>query len=84
MMYGFDGTGWVWMALMPVVWIGLIVLIVWAVVRLTQDRPGRDRGVDYRESPEDILDRRFARGEIDADEYGEARKRLAEHRRGSA
>lgn len=35
-----------------------------------------------RERPEEILDRRFASGEIDADTYSEARKRLAAHRPG--
>ncbi|MBB3037143.1 SHOCT domain-containing protein [Hoyosella altamirensis] len=81
MMYGWDGAGWLWMMLMPVLWIGLIVLIVWAVMRLAQGGPGPERGSSHRESPEEILDRRFALGEIDADEYGAARKRLSEHRR---
>ncbi|MEU9605039.1 hypothetical protein [Streptomyces sp. NPDC048057] len=35
-----------------------------------------------RDSPEEILDRRFAMGEMDADAYAEARRRLAEHRTG--
>ncbi|MEV6202943.1 SHOCT domain-containing protein [Streptomyces sp. NPDC051771] len=32
------------------------------------------------DAPEDILDRRFASGEIDADAYAETRRRLAAHR----
>ncbi|MFJ9869557.1 SHOCT domain-containing protein [Streptomyces sp. NPDC101165] len=70
---------------MPIVWIVLLGLVVWAVVRLTQHSPGRDSGPpgpgwQSRETPEEILDRRFASGEIDADTYTEARERLAAHR----
>ncbi|MGW3204196.1 SHOCT domain-containing protein [Streptomyces sp. NPDC001135] len=80
-----DG-GWVWMAFMPLLWIALIGLAVWAVVHLTRHPTGRgdgaDRGWTHRETPEEILDRRFASGEIDADAYHEARKHLAVHRPG--
>ncbi|MEV8311751.1 SHOCT domain-containing protein [Streptomyces flavidovirens] len=82
-----NGGGWAWMmALAPVLWIVLIGLVVWAVVRLTQHSAGRHDGTEPwktpRETPEEILDRRFASGEIDADTYSEARKRLAAHRPG--
>lgn len=76
MMWGY-GYGWWWMMLMPLLWVALLGVIVWAVVRLTQ-RPA-DRSVDrpQRETPQEILDRRFASGEIDADTYTQARARLA-------
>ncbi|MGW7261028.1 hypothetical protein [Streptomyces sp. NPDC054834] len=55
-----------------------------ALVPLTQHATGRDGGLGHgrpaRETPEEILDRRFASGEIDADAYPEARERLAAHR----
>lgn len=80
-----DG-GWAWMAFMPLLWIALIGLVVWAVVRLTHHPTGRDdtqvRGQQPRETPEEILDRRYASGEIDTDTYTEARERLAKHRPG--
>ncbi|MEU6551478.1 SHOCT domain-containing protein [Streptomyces sp. NPDC046915] len=79
-----DGGGWTWMAFMPLLWIVLIGVVVWAVVRLTQHATGRDSGLDHgrppRETPEEILDRRFASGEIDADAYTQARERLAAHK----
>ncbi|WP_171052992.1 SHOCT domain-containing protein [Streptomyces marianii] len=83
-MYWHDGGGWAWMAFMPLLWILLIGLVIWAVVRLTQ-RPSSHSGATDRErapseTPEEILDRRFASGEIDAAAYSEARKKLAEHR----
>ncbi|WP_273888190.1 SHOCT domain-containing protein [Rubrobacter naiadicus] len=56
---------------------GLFVLLVWAVLRLLSPGPG-DAGRDApEESAEEILRRRFARGEIDAEEY-EERLRLLE------
>ncbi|MFD1660416.1 SHOCT domain-containing protein [Streptomyces caeni] len=86
MMY-WNGGGWAWMAFMPLLWIVLIALAVWAVVRLTHHTAPRDGGThrgpaprETRETPEEILDRRFASGEIDADTYAEARKHLAAHR----
>ncbi|AXY49205.1 SHOCT domain-containing protein [Rhodococcus ruber] len=87
MMYG-NGVGWGWMMLMPLLWIVLIGVIVWAVVSLTR-RP-TDRTADPRhraaprETPREILDRRFASGEIDAEAYTQARAHLADRDRGSS
>lgn len=82
-----DGGGRAWVIFMPVLWIVLTGLAVWAVVRLTHSpsgsAAGRGEGRDgdgRRESPEDVLDRRYASGEIDTDMYTEARERLAAHR----
>ncbi|MFE9558211.1 SHOCT domain-containing protein [Streptomyces sp. NPDC006692] len=79
--------GWAWMTFMPLLWIALIVLAVWAVIRLTHATTGgaSHRGHGWasgepRETPEEILDRRYASGEIDTDAYTEARERLAAHR----
>lgn len=83
MMHGY-GPGWAWMMLMPLVWLAFIALIVWAVIRLVR-RPGDgERGGQGRETPQEILDRRFARGEIDADEYRQARAHLAGREPGSS
>jgi putative membrane protein len=64
------GDGWIWVvSLLPIlVWIGILVLVVILVVRLiNRDRAGSPGyGGD---SAEEILRRRFAAGEIDADEY---------------
>lgn len=82
MMYG-NGFGWGWMMLMPLLWIALIGVIVWAVVSLAQ-RP-TDRTADRRrETPREILDRRFASGEIDADAYTQARTHLTGRDAGSS
>lgn len=87
MMYG-NWNGWGWMMLMPLLWIAVLAVAVWAVVKLTRNtddhmrRPVDDRS-PRRETPQEILDRRYASGEIDADVYTEARARLAGLRPGS-
>lgn len=61
--FGIPGLG------MILIW-GLIALLVVGLVRLfTREQPGAGK------RPADILDERFARGDIDEDEY-ERKKRL--------
>lgn len=55
------------------VWGGLIALGVWAVVRTTR---GSHVGPTSVESPRQILDRRFASGELDTEQYAAARRVL--------
>lgn len=78
---GYGGMGWGGMPFggmigMVVLWVVLIAGIVWAVSRLL---PGRQTGPGARptqDSPEDILDRRFARGEVDLETYQAQRAAL--------
>jgi len=63
--HGFVGGGFMWLF-----WIVLIVIAVWAVSAVTGG--GRSHRVD--ESPVDILKARYARGEIDREEF-EQKKR---------
>ncbi|MBA2713024.1 MAG: SHOCT domain-containing protein [Rubrobacteraceae bacterium] len=62
------GFGWLWMLVPLLLWGGLLLLIAWLLIRLF---PGRsDGGPGTREDDaEEILRKRFARGELDADEY---------------
>jgi putative membrane protein len=74
------GVGWFFMLMF---WAVLIALIVWAVTRLlptsgTREADGRDRA----ETAQEILDRRFASGEISPEEYQKARDVLAATRKG--
>jgi len=68
---GMTAGGWVFMALF---WIALIALIVWVGTRLFPAREARDDGGVQR--PEDLLDRRLARGEIDPETYDKLRDQL--------
>ena len=75
---GWGGMGWGGMIGMVLFWVVLIAAIVWAVSRLL---PGRQTTssptVSGQETPEDILARRYARGEIDLETYQAHRAALA-------
>jgi len=82
MMWGYDwGWGaWLAMSVMMVLFWGLVIAGIVVLVRyLTGARQGgppaahSDRG---RPSAEELLDERFARGEIDQDEYTRRRELL--------
>jgi putative membrane protein len=75
--YG-GGMGYGAWAFMGLFWLVLLGVIIWAVVRLLPARAGD--GYRERESPEEILDRRFARGEIDVETYRAQRAALTEVR----
>jgi putative membrane protein len=76
--YG-GGMGLAAWLFMGTFWVALLALIVWLVVRLlpSGSRPAPGGSV---ESPEDILDRRFARGEIDEETYAAQRAVLTAQR----
>jgi putative membrane protein len=69
-----DGGGagwWVWGSLMMILMLGVVALVVWLIVRSTHVTEG-GRSSAARE----ILNERFARGEIDADEYHDRLSKL--------
>lgn len=68
MMWGDWGFHWIWMV---VFWVAVIGLIAWAVTRLAPNGP--DRRSDTART---ILDERYARGELDDDEYRRSRSEL--------
>ncbi|GAA2184976.1 hypothetical protein GCM10009785_34950 [Brooklawnia cerclae] len=78
-----SGMGWGWLFLALLV-IGIVVLVV-VLMRLLaggdRGRP-RDPRVTGRNPARETLDERYARGEIDAAEYDERRRRLAGDREG--
>ncbi|UNX53324.1 SHOCT domain-containing protein [Georgenia sp. TF02-10] len=76
-MVGTRGMGWGWLFFVLLM-VGVVVLVVvlirllWGGGRDEQRRPpleGRSRALE-------VLDERYARGEIDAAEYDERRRRL--------
>ncbi len=65
-----DGGGWwIWGTLMMIVAIAVVALVVWLIVN-----PRADDGRSG--SARDILSERYARGEIDSEEYEERLKKL--------
>lgn len=77
--YG-GGMGWGGWVGMILVWVVLIALVVWAVTRLLPARPAEGHQQPGQETPEEILDRRFARGEVDLETYQAQRAALASAR----
>ncbi len=66
-LYGGMGIGaWI---LMSVFWVALIALVVWLVASLFGHTNGTGGTRDLAERPQEILDRRLASGEIDAETY---------------
>jgi putative membrane protein len=76
--WGWNGSGgyganWLWMGGMMIFWLAVIGIGIWLVMRLTDRGSNESRSV---ESPRSALDRRFANGEINVEQYGEARRLL--------
>ena len=72
MMGWYDNGGW-WsagMLAMGLFWVVVLGIIVWAVLRLTSRSDAPTTPV--AESPRQILDRRFATGELNEQQYAEA------------
>ena len=66
-----DGSGWWVMGLGMIVVTALVIALVYFLVRESRRHGGRDRAGAL-----DTLDHRFARGEIDEDEYRKRREIL--------
>lgn len=86
MMWGYYSGmgGWMifWMILSNVVWLALIGVAVWALVRWVSHRTSTPENAPLRRSTtepsaEEILRQRYARDEIDAATFEQMRERLA-------
>lgn len=66
-MSGIMGYGWI-------IGIAVLILIVWVFIRYV--RPDQSSPTKIEHSPLDILNERYARGEIDKEEYLEKKKHL--------
>ena len=73
-----DGWSYGWVIGMMLGWVVLIGLAVWAVVALTRrSDTGSASAAPLAATPRQVLDGRFAAGEISRQEYIEARRLLA-------
>ncbi len=67
--YGYNGWGWMWL-IGAVVVVGIVVLIVFLIrASITSPRSGNVGNVAV--TPRQILDERYARGELTTEEYRE-------------
>ena len=81
---GMHGTGYGWgmggaaMA-MGLIWVLLVVVGLWAAVTAWGRGPSRPTGRrDESQGPLEVLQHRYARGEIDSREFEERRQKLTE------
>jgi putative membrane protein len=74
-MYGWDGSEWLLMAIMMALFLGVLVAVVVWLVRTTS-RPDRGADGSATEVAERVLAERFARGEIDEEEFTRKRALL--------
>ncbi|HKX76852.1 MAG TPA: SHOCT domain-containing protein [Acidimicrobiia bacterium] len=76
-MWYWHGMGWWGWLMMVAFWVLVVLLVVWAVRSSTTGGSTEPKEKD----PRGILDERFARGEIDPEEYQERRAVLETQRR---
>lgn len=74
MMDGMWGWGGMWFGW--IFWLVLIGLIIWGVKTLAGQNRSQNSDRPPQESAMDILKKRFARGEINAEEFEEKKRRL--------
>jgi|Deesub1362A_J573_1020465.scaffolds.fasta_scaffold24899_2 putative membrane protein len=70
------GMGWLWAVLMVVFWIAVIVGIVFLIRWLILSTKTPSQHGRQEESALDILKKRYARGEIDKEEFEQRKKDL--------
>ena len=73
MMYGFSGWWLMGMGMMVLFWVAILLLVVWVVRSLFP----RER-LSVHDQALETLRQRYAKGEISAAEYEQARARLEE------
>jgi len=87
MMGGWDGSGWLWPFhfLIPLLFLALVIAVIVLAVRYAMGWGGHPigpgmtgYGVERRSSALDLLEERYARGEINRDEYLEKKRDITE------
>lgn len=74
---GYGWTGFVWMTLNTVFWLVLLGLLIWALARWLGHGPGRNVAPPPPPaSALDVLNQRYARGELDEPTYLRMREQL--------
>ena len=70
------GSWWPWILFPLLFWGGILFLIAWILARLFPHNRSNGRSEAPRDSAEEILRERFARGEVSAEEYTRSLKIL--------
>lgn len=72
-MWGYDHGGGLMGVGMLLLWLLPVVVLVWLFARFSASRSDGDEKPGRSGSPREVLDARYARGEIGRDEYLERR-----------
>jgi putative membrane protein len=74
-----DGWSWFWPFhfIIPLLFLALIITVVVLIVRYASGWGGRPQSLERRSPGIDALDERYARGEINRDEYLAKKRDLA-------
>ncbi|MGK7395643.1 MAG: SHOCT domain-containing protein [Candidatus Cyclobacteriaceae bacterium M3_2C_046] len=63
------GAGWIWWLLILVI----IILVIWLVMRSSNSN---SRNAPQKESAREVLEKKYANGEISTEEYRERKREL--------
>ena len=81
--YGFSWGGMLLMLLSMALWIALLVVVVWAIIRWLDRRTSSSGSINASTPPTpgspsalEILGQRYARGEVDTTTFEQMRERL--------
>lgn len=75
--YGWGWPGMLWMGLGGLFWLLVVGLVIWAIARWLSDRTARDDRPPVRSSSAlEILEQRYAHGEIDKMTFEQMREQL--------
>jgi len=78
-MHGFGGSMGIGMGFGWIIWLVIIGVAIWAIIRLTNNTTqstGSRTSNSKQDTPVDILKKRYARGEISEEEFEEMRNKL--------
>jgi putative membrane protein len=67
--------GWFGMMLIPIILMGVVIYVVY-----NQDQKNNGKYIGFKDTSLDILNERFARGEINEDEYNYKKNILLNHK----
>jgi len=74
--YGYGGWGWGGMLLMGIFWVVVIGLIIWGITRMGRHSYVTHSGQSSNNAL-DIAKERYAKGEIDQQEFDKLKKNLS-------